>query len=242
MNQKTKTSNVIGLRALILGALSFRAHLESALEIGQDVDINRQIVIHHQQWLKNFAIDQHMQDEEKNFLFSEAGSWNAQCIEQQFWKIEGFRALLWVMGDLECMPSYYQLNDVKDIFVLTQFPNSPESFLAFRRVRPALDIDDEVKVYQFLYWRCRTEIFRQKGYAPPDGQTYDDTIKKMVENAPKGSTQIDKDLNDLLIEGKTFSEYNNHSRMLTTCQERLKALSWVLSDLSWADIEVGSDV
>lgn len=221
------------LRTLIQGSLTFRSQLEGHIQDGNARAID--IAKNHLEWLKHFSIYAEMEEGEQEYIDMQAGTWNNDLILECFWKVESFKALLWIANAYETMPSFHDVGDVSKIYSWIQYPNDPIGFIDSCSIRTAHEIKQELELYQFLHWRCRTELLRLQGMVPPQGDSFESTVKRALKVLPKGSTNVDHDTNDLLINGVTFTDFDDKGTIMSSCLERRIALEWVMGDVAWSE-------
>ena len=223
----------IGLRSLIQGALSFRAQMENHAQNGNSDVV--EIIKEHSEWLKEHGILDSMEKMERDLIKKKIGSWKPAEIQDGFWKIESFKALQWVLAEYKEMPNYFEVGEVNSLYRKCIYPNDPTTFIGACQPRSRVEIEKERLLYEFLFWRCRTEILRHQGMPPPAGDTYEATISRAMKSVPTGSTRIDHDERDITVKGYHFSQYEELSSVVSTCYERYLALNWVLGDESWSE-------
>lgn len=231
-----KTASEISTRALIQGGLSFRSQLENHLRDGNEKA--KEIIQAHSFWLEKFDLKASMSDHEQIEISAEAGSWDDKTISQNFWKIESLKALLWVLNQYEEMPAYFEVGNPNEIYRFAQYPDDPTHFIQQCSTRTKKEIEKEREVYEFLNWRCRTELFRLQGMAPPPGDSFEATVRRALNSMPSGSTKITKDENDIIINGIPLTKFADKGTVISTCYERHLALNWVVNKASWENVRV----
>ena len=226
-----KERKEIVIRALIQCALSLRSQLENHIRNGNE-DAKRAIQP-HTKWLQHFEITSFMLTEERESIEKEAGSWDDSLIMENFWKIESFKGLMWVLNKYDSMPCYYDVGNVNDVYQLGGYPDNPNDFINSGEIKDVADIENERHLYEFLQWRCRTELLRLQGMVPPAGDSFEATVTRAVSSIPTGSTIVNNDGIDITINGTRFVDYSDKGTVMSTCMERRLALEWVLGDDSW---------
>ena len=226
-----KKINDIAFRTLIQGGLSFRSQIENHIQRNDPSLVDA--IPPHLKWLKDNGIFAAMEEEEKEWFELDAGSWDESLIQECFWKIESFKALLWVTKVYSEMPAFYEVGDVNEIYKKALYPDDPSSFLESSGIQETDVLKKELEVYEFLHWRCRTELLRLQGMVPPEGDTFEGTVQRAITSIPTGSTVIEHDSEDLILSGVKFLDFEDKGTVMSTCVERHLALSWVIGNESW---------
>lgn len=187
----------------------------------------------HRKWVDDFGLYREMAFEEKQWMDEKPGEWHTQRIGNLFWKIESFKALLWIISVFDDMPPIGEVGDIKELYNLSQYPKNPRDFINAGLLREPEQIQAETQVYTYLEWRTRTEYMRRTGVKPPEGDSYQNIIQRSLSGIPKGPTILEHNGSDILINGKPFADIEDLNPVAPSVAERLKALRWSQDKSEW---------
>ena len=99
------------------------------------------------------------------------------------WRFEALAVLLWATGHFEEMPSWLETVDGQTLMRKAQLFGEREQLASDSCLRDEQQIEKLRNTAEFWHWRCRTEMFRRSGMAPPPGESYEGTVAQALEHA-----------------------------------------------------------
>lgn len=232
-----QAQNAVAGRALALGLISLRAQYENGIRYRRDREVQEHCHALGRElldWARDQRVDRFFSPEERRLHGKQLGKWRYNEIKMHFWRIEGFKSLLWCVQVFDEMPTYFEVGDVNDIY--TRLPVGAEvtPFLVQATLRGETEIEKERVFAQFLNWRGRTELLRLQGFTPPEGDSYQNVVARALPAVEENGFPIKHDDVDILINGVRFKDLGDEKRdVMLICCERHLALEWVLSEDEW---------
>lgn len=168
------------------------------------------------------------------------GDWEYGDIFETFWRVEALKAILWAIGHIPEMPTYYDVGNLEDVCSLIPVNKPTQDFIDQSQLRAEDVIEGQRHKAQFLNWRARTELFRLQGMKPPIGDNYDAVVRRALNGIESEGIVVDHDGVDLLIDGQRFIDLHGaaKSNIASICTERQLALEWICSDdADWDNAE-----
>ncbi|QDV21107.1 hypothetical protein Pan153_57890 [Gimesia panareensis] len=229
-----QTTESVAKRALCIGLMAMRAQAENGIsyEEGEESEHFRQFGAGLLKWAERFEISRLLSAAELELHNQPLGEWEYGTIFETFWRIEALKALLWSIGLIEEMPSYFAVGNPNAAYSLVPINQPPEEFLGKAKLRSEDVIKAERHQAQFLNWRARTEVLRLQGVAPPPGDSYEATVRRALHGIEQEGINVDHDGVDLLIDGQRLIDLEGETKgdIASICYERQLALEWVCAD------------
>ncbi len=232
-----QTQNAVARRALALGLIALRSQYENGINYREEEGAKERFLKLGQgllDWAKEQKIDGFLSKEERKLHKKKLGKWSYQDIGERFWRIESLKAVLWCIGVLDKMPSYFAVGKVNDTYTLLPEGKVVTRFLARAKLRDEDAIAKERDFARFLNWRCRTELCRLQGMKPPRGDSYKKVVARALSAIEENGFPIEHDDVDILVNGVRFIDLGDEKGdMMSICYERHRALEWVLGEDDW---------
>ena len=227
------TTEIVTQRTLVIGLMALRAQAENGISHleGQD-EAYRQFGAKLMQWAEAHKVAQSFTESERPLFREPLGQWEHGEIFETFWRVEALKALLWSLGHISEMPSFFEVGNPNDVYAMLPIPKPPQDFIEKSKLRDEDAIQAQRHHAQFLNWRARTEIFRLQGMQAPMDDTYEAVVARALEGIEAEGIHVEHDGTDLLIHGMRFIDLDEETKRETAsiCHERQLALEWICSD------------
>jgi hypothetical protein len=226
-------TDVVAKRALCLGLMVLRAQAENGISYIEDQSERyRQFGNVLLEWADRYDVTRSLSNNERELHAKPLGEWEYDDIFEVFWRVEALKSLLWAIGYIPEMPTYFDVGNPNDVYSLIPFNQSTQAFLDHSQLRAEDRIEGQRHKAQFLNWRARTEVFRLRGLTPPLGDSYDAVVRRALDGIEKEGIEVLHDGIDLLIDGCRFIDLDGETKgnIASICTERHLALEWICSD------------
>ncbi|QDT24020.1 hypothetical protein HG66A1_58460 [Gimesia chilikensis] len=228
-----QTTESVAKRALCVGLMAMRAQAENGISnIPEQADRYREFGESLLQWAGEYGIADALSSAELKLHDQPLGDWDRSAIFETFWRVEALKALLWSIGVIEEMPSYYDVGNPNEIYSMVPINQPIEGFLDSAAIRGKETLDAELHQAQFLNWRARTEVMRLQGMEPPPGDSYAATVSRALDGIEQEGINVEHDGVDLLIDGQRLVDLDGETKgnFASICYERHLALEWICAD------------
>jgi hypothetical protein len=227
------TTDVVTNRALCIGLMALRSQAENGISYlkGQS-ERYRGFGEALLQWAETYEVTRSLSTAERRLHSKPLGSWEHGEIFETFWRVEALKSLLWALGHLAEMPTYFEVGNPNEVYSLVPANKQTQDFLARSELRALDVIANERHKAQFLNWRTRTEVFRLQGMIPPMGDSFDAVVRRALDGIQNQGIDVDHDGVDLLVDDRRFIELDEKTKanIASICTERHLALEWICSD------------
>lgn len=226
-------TDVVAKRALCIGLMVFRTQIENEISYIKDqAERYRKFGKNLLQWADDCDVTQALSNNERKLHTKPLGEWEYDDIFETFWRVEALKGLLWSIGHIPEMPTYFDIGNPNDIYSLIPVNKPIQEFIDQSQLRAKDVIEGQRRKAQFLNWRARTEVFRLRGIAPPMGDTYDAVVRRALDGIDNTGIDVVHDGVDLLINSQRFIDLDGETKgnIASICTERQLVLEWICSD------------
>ncbi len=226
-------TDVVAKRALCIGLMVFRTQVENEIShIKDEAERYRQFGHSLLQWADDCDVTQSLSNDERELHAKPLGAWEYGEIFETFWRVEALKSLLWAIGHIPEMPTYFDSGNRNDTYALIPVNKPTQEFIDQSQLRAEDIIESQRHKAQFLNWRARTEVFRLRGMMPPMDDSYDVVVRRALDSIENEGIDVVHDGVDLLIDGQRFIDLSGEMKgnIASICTERQLALEWICSD------------
>jgi hypothetical protein len=232
-----QTQAAVAGRALALGLIALRAQYENGISYGEDPEQTERARQRGQallDWAADQKLDALLSRAERKLHKKKLGKWSHEEISERFWRIESLKSVFWCIRVFAERPSYFGVGRVNGTYDRLPEGKDTAPFLAAAQLREEAEIEKERDFARFLNWRCRTELLRLRGMAPPRGDTYTKVVARALPAIEENGFPVEHDGTDILVGGVRFIDLGEEKGdVMSICYERQLALEWVCGDGDW---------
>jgi hypothetical protein len=233
-------TNIVANRTLCIGLIALRAQAENGIaHVEGQTDHFLQFGTELTQWADTYGVSESLAATERELHNRPLGKWEFTEIFENFWRVEALKGLLWTIGHLPDMPSYFDVGNPNDAYSLICFDRPTTAFMESSQLRDETVIKAQRQLAFFLNWRCRTETLRLQGVEAPMGDSYDALVQRSLDGIEEEGLRLDHDGIDILIDGCRFIDLEDDSKSSigSICCERHLALEWIFApDEDWDSV------
>lgn len=225
------TQREVCSRILALAATLWRAQIEMHLQRkATEEDVLRERFIELSTWVQNEQLADHLSGAETELHATPLGKWTNSQVFETIWRFESLAVLLWATGHFEEMPSWLETVDGQTVIQKANLLGKRASLLSNSHLRDEGQIDRAHHAAEFWHWRCRTEMLRRNGMAPPPGDTYEGTIGRALMTAVSDGLVTETIDGDVAVNGVAYANLpqEDWASLASISIERHYATNWLM--------------
>lgn len=240
-----RSTDEVGRRLIVLGAVLARIGLESNAPVGgnaEDVEDAEEERFDLIGWLRDEGCAASISPRESMLLNAGVGRLPFEVVAESSWQAERFAALAWAAKLAGELPAFPQQANISPMMALVPTPwDSVSEFLAALELRPDEEVAAELERCDVWLWRAEIEEARRVASRSELAEIAEAIAEVVAEGVENGLMERAPD-GDFLANGKSFHRLAEHQRAATAAiaSERLRALNWLRgAEDDWDNLSTG---
>lgn len=216
----------VAWRALCVGSLILRAHLENELKTEhRPADVVDRAARGLEQWMRREGADAHCSKKEQALLGTVPGGWSEDDIADVSWRGETLGMLCWALGMLDCPSPWDTQFALEPAVVALRLLEHTAPVIAQARLRPAEEVLHQRDVAEVWHWRARSDqLQRRAGLAPSPP-----ALQAALQKVAQAGTVLEPLGGDFPTCGKPYRDLSppESTRCARIAHERHYAMNWL---------------